>query len=403
MPKEIGADDIKRGDGWIVVRTLRTGEKRYQARWRNGATVRSKTFRTRDEASDHLRKIGRAIREGSYTPDSRLTVEEVVTDYLRRGRQRWSANTLATYTLLHRQQITPHIGKRRVVELTPRLVQLWIDGLVSLSLSPSLIENARTVLSGALAEATRLGIVNQNPVQGVKVPTRRAKPMETWSIEQVQRVLAATDDQLQLHAYYLLALMTGMRPGELRALHWEDIELDRIDRHGHPDPIVTCRRSMTRDEHFRTIVGVETKTARNRVIAISARVVAGLKRLQQEQRIRQIAHPAWQATGLVFDRGDGSFLARQSLQNMHVRAATAAGVPRIRLHDLRHTYATIELENGTSPKIVSERMGHSSITITLDRYTHVSADLQRAAAAAMEQRIANIDSGAQTSAQAVPD
>lgn len=364
---------LRFGEGSVLVR----GETKVQARWPDGGRMRAKTFtaatvgEARDLAEDHLRKIARDKRSGRYVPPSELTVEGLMAEYLERGKQRWSTNTQASYALLVRRWIIPGIGMQRVVELTTRYLQTWFDGLVRDGQQPSQVNNIRIILSGAFREAVRLGTLATNPVTGIRTPTRRKTVLSTWSAPDVRAVLAACAGDVWMHTFYTVALTTGMRPGELRALMWKDIDLEA----GR----IQCRRSMTRDASFRAMVGDQTKSGRTRVIAIPGETVIALKSVQQDQRTRRIAHADWQATDIVFDRGSGTFIALTTLETRHRAICAAAKVQHIRLHDLRHTAATLLLEADVHPKVVSDILGHSSIAITMDRYAHVSDALQRAA------------------------
>jgi integrase len=283
------------------------------------------------------------------------------------------------FALSIRRYIVPYLSKHRLVTLTPRQVQLWIDDLVAAGYSVSIVVSAKSILSSAIKEQIQLGVRDTNPTLGVSTPKRRRAKQQTWSLIEVRQVLATVYEDPKLHAFYLTALLTGMRPGELRALMWQDIDIEAAT--------ITCRRTMTRDASFRAVIGTETKTQRSRIIAITPILLDALERWRHEQKLRRLAHASWNATGIVFDRGNGDFMPLTSLEKHHQQTIELAGVERIRLHDLRHTSATLELEAGTNPKIVAERLGHSSVMTTLDRYSHVAPDLQRSAADAMAARL----------------
>lgn len=383
--------DIKRGNGYITERTGSDNETRYQARWFDGTRWRAKTFRQLEQAEDHLRDIGRAKRADRYTPESDITVAEIVTEYIARGEHRWSTNTVATYRLLAKQHITPHIGTLRIVTLTTRQVQHWLDTLTSKrirhpkgekrELSPAVIENARTVLSGACKEAMQLGVIPANPVSGTRAPSRQRSLKVIWTAEDIRAVLSVVAADPLYRAYYLVALTTGMRPGELRALQWHDIDTN--------EGIITCQRTMTRTADYKHMIGDSTKTGRARSIAVPASTLEALKKWRRTQNERRLQADAWHDLDIVFDRGDGNPLAQQSVATHHRIVCEKAGVDRCRLHDLRHTAATMMLRNRVHPKVVSEILGHSSISTTLDIYSHVDVDMQRLATDAIADAIAD--------------
>lgn len=373
MAKTAPTRTVRYGDGFLTPR----GPAKVQARWKDGTKTRGKTFDADtleaawDLAEDHLRKISRDKRDGRYTSPSDLTVAQILGEYRERGASRWSANTQATYKLLATKHIVPYIGKRKIVDVTPRVLQLWIDDLGKTGLSPAVIENAKIVVSGACREAVQMGVIPTNPAIGLRLPARKKSQMPTWTADEVRAVIAACGNDLWMRTYYTVALTTGMRPGELRALMWKDVDIEQARLH--------CRRSMTRDASFRAMVGDQTKSGRTRVIALPMETIAILQEMRKDQVRRQVAHANWQKADLIFDRGDGRFMALTTLERRHQLTIETAKVTRIRLHDLRHTAATLLLEADVHPKIVSDILGHSSIAITMDRYVHVSTDLQRTA------------------------
>jgi integrase len=190
---------------------------------------------------------------------------------------------------------------------------------------------------------------------------------------------------------YHLMVMTGIRPGELRGLRWRDV----LTQNG--TTILIVERSATRDENGQQVIGTSTKTGVDRAVVLPELAVIQLNRWRKGQIERRLSHPAWIDQDMVFDRGDGVFLSNQTLQSLHRKTINESGVTKIRLHDIRHTYATLEGSYGTNPKIVSIRMGHSSPDQTLRRYTHVSVDMQKATAEAFARRLLEEDPDTTTS------
>lgn len=373
----------RHGPGTIDERATAGGTVRYRARLRLAdGRWRSETHATEDEADAWLYETARAIRRGTYTEPSRLTVAEVVREYLDRGVRRWRPSTSATYEQRVRQHLVPALGTVRVVDLTTHRVQAWIDAMDRQGLGPSFVESTARILSGALKEAVRLGVVERNVAVGMRLPAmkRTQREDQTWTAEQVRRVLVALDGDAQWSALYRLALSTGMRPGELRAVQWRDADLVR--------GVLHVRRTISRDADWRDRIGTTTKSGRERTVALSPSVVAALRAQRRAQAERQLAHGVWQETGLVFDRGDGGVIAATRWRTRHDRLCARVGVPGIRLHDLRHTAATLLLEHGVHPKVVSDLLGHSSVSMTLDRYSHPSAQLQRSAVDSLDTWLA---------------
>ena len=177
-----------------------------------------------------------------------------------------------------------------------------------------------------------------------------------------------------------LALTTGMRQGELLALRWQDVDLD--------NGALAVRRTLTRDRAGRVTIGEPKSASGRRSIALDSATVAALRRHKASQNARRLQWgEAWQDADLVFDRGDGALLYHGVARDSFRRAAKRLGLPPIRFHDQRHTAATLMLAGGVHPKIVQERLGHSTVAMTLDRYSHVSMDMQRDAAERLERAL----------------
>jgi integrase len=215
--------------------------------------------------------------------------------------------------------ITPHLGSKRLVDLSPMHIKPWHALLLDHGaksgkpLSTRSVQLAHRILHRALADAVRWNLIAVNPVSGVRAPRAGSPEMQAWSADEAVAFLRAIADE-RLAALWTVALHTGLRRGKRQRLE---------------------------------------------------RIAAG---------------PAWTDTGYVFIDEFGQPYHPQSIYSMFVRACSRADVPPIRLHDLRHTMATLALQAGVHPKIVQEQLGHSAINVTLDIYSHVPQVVRREAA-----------------------
>lgn len=360
---------LRRGEGSVRPYTLASGEVRYRARWREGGRLQSKSFETEQAANAHLIGMSTDKRLGRHIQMADLTVKDAVLRYLRRSEHRWAQNTSATYGQIAKSHIYPHIGREQLSVLSTSRVQEWLDLLTRKKLSPSVVGNARIILSGACSELVRMGELSRSPVTGVRIPPKKRKVKETWNAEHVGKVYrAARELYPQMEVYYRVALTTAMRPGELRALKWSDIDFEKSR--------MRVQRTVTRNERGRQILGETTKTGRSRTIALPPSTIAALKAWRTNQVERRLATRRWHNFDLVLDRGDGGVLPQNTVARAHQRICIEAGVPIIRLHDVRHTAATLLLESGTNIKVVSDLLGHAQIATTADIYMHVSWDVQ---------------------------
>jgi integrase len=196
--------------------------------------------------------------------------------------------------------------------------------------------------------------------------------MRTWTKEQLKAFLEALKDE-RLYALWHTIAMTGMRRGEAIGLRWSDVDLENAR--------LAVRRALIPIN--REVVVSEPKTAKGRrVIALDPGTVEVLKSQAARQLDAQDAgEAAWVETGLVFTQENGEALDPESVSRYFRQAVKQSLLPQIRLHDLRHTHATLALQAGIHPKVVSERLGHATISITLDTYSHAIPAMQEEAAA----------------------
>jgi len=248
-------------------------------------------------------------------------------------------------------------------------------------LSARTIRHVHACLHKACKDAVRWGRLSRNPLDAAdppKINGEGAHEMKTWTAEQLKAFLAAVKDD-RLAALWHTIAMTGMRRGEALGLRWSDVDLEA----GR----LAVRRALIPDG--RDVIISEPKTAKGRrVIALDAGTVEVLK----GQAARQLAEQqqwgaAWTDTGLVFTAENGEALDPESVSRYWRQTVKRSLLPPIRLHDLRHTHATLALQAGIHPKVVSERLGHATVSITLDTYSHAIPALQEEAAALIAELV----------------
>lgn len=275
------------------------------------------------------------------------------------------------YVDLH---IVPKIGRVKLRDLSPQLVQqLYADRLAA-GLSTSTVHHLHATLHKALKDAERLGLVARNVCKLVNVPRMAETEIHPLSLEDAKVLLDIAAGE-RLEALYAVALATGMRQSELLGLRWKDVDLEA--------GVLRVRMQLKREEG--EWVWKEPKTRRSRrQIALAAPLVEVLKRHRERQGIeRRNAGSGWQECDLVFCNSAGGPLFARNLVRSFGLVLEKAAISHIRFHDLRHTAATLLLSARVNPKVVSEMLGHASVSITLDIYSHVIPDMQQDAAAAM--------------------
>jgi integrase len=340
-------------------------------------------FATQRECQAAMNKLLVAVEQHNYQAPTKASVREyLVKEWLPAVRATIRPTTYNSYVQHVECHVVPHIGSVKLAQLSGSQVNALYAKLAESGkknakhgLSPLTIHHVHSCLHKAMKDAIRWGQIARNPLDAADPPRQRGdgtKEMRTWSIEQLRAFLdAAADDRLS-SLWHTIA-MTGMRRGEAIGLRWSDVDLE--------NGRLSVRRALIPTN--REVVVSEPKTAKGRrVIAIDPTTVEVLK----TQAARQLEEQkewddAWIDSGLLFTRENGEALDPESVSRYFRLAVKNSMLPQIRLHDLRHTHATLALQAGIHPKVVSERLGHATISITLDTYSHAIPAMQEEAAA----------------------
>jgi integrase len=249
--------------------------------------------------------------------------------------------------------------------------------------SPRMVQYIHTVLRRGLNIALRWGLINRNPALTITLPKLKRKEMKTLNDSQVRVFLSAAKG-LRYEALFWMAVFTGLREGELFGLKWSDLDWGK--KH------LRVQRQLQRIKG-KGMVFTEPKTkAGKRMLVLSTATIAKLREhiyYQQQERI--IAGDRWQEYDLLFPSTLGTPMDPSNMYKDFKDTLKKAGLPDIRFHDLRHTAATLMLQQGTHPKIVQERLGHSNISLTMDTYSHVLPSMQEEAAEKMDEILVPID------------
>ncbi len=341
---------------------------------------RAKTFHTKKEAEAALAQWQGEIARGTAVNPSKMTVGEYLVHWLATyATHNTRPTTLRGYEVSVRQHIVPVLGSVPLQKLTSAQVQDFYMTMVGSqrrdgrpgALSARTVRLAHSVIREALQHALEMNVIARNVADATK-PPRAVRPQVTvWNAEQAKRfLLAARGDRFYL--LWLVALTTGMRRGELLGLRWQDIDLQR--------GVLHVRHSLMVVRGQRQLQEPKTKSGR-RTISLSPVCVEALREGQEEQKgYREHLGSEWHERDAAFPALNGEWLDPGNLSRYFSRLMDRADVPRIRFHDMRHTHATLLLKEGVNVKVVSERLGHASIGITLDTYSHVLPSMQQHAA-----------------------
>lgn len=312
--------------------------------------------RTRREAAERLRELQQQHQAGLNLAAERQTVAQ----YLAYWHEHHiipahEERTITGYRTAINLHIAPSIGQVLLTRLSPQHIHAMLSSMRERSAPNSIVYYFR-VLHAALDRAVKLGLISRNPADAVDAPRGGDSPARSISQEHEGMIFSLLEQQQhRLTVLFRVAIRTGLRRGELVALRWSDIDFDRAELR---------------------VRGGKTRNSR-RTLSLPDDLVADLRNHWEFQALERLAHVGWQEHGLVFPASSGKPLS--SLGAIWETIQRQAGIPEplYRFHDLRHTCATRLAEEAVHPRVAMEILGHSSIAVTMEIYTHVSSESQR--------------------------
>ena len=320
------------------------------------------------------------IEAGVLAEPQDRSLDDYLQEWLAHTRGRVRATTYQGYASLIRLYASPALGEVPLSELSPLHLQRLYSSLLvpERHLSAGTVLNLHLVLTQSLGQAVRWGIAASNPAKGAQPPRPvRPEPVVVDASFASRIVEALAGSPVELPG--MMAIATGMRRGEILGLRWSDLGPD-LDQ-------AQVRRAL----HVtgRGLAFSEPKTRRSRRAVDLPRMLRPvIQRGRAEQALRRSHSGTWQDLDLVIDRGDGGPLNPDTLSSRWRLFLKRSGLPHVRFHDLRHAHATLMLLQGVHPKVVSERLGHASVGITLDLYSHVLPSMQQDAVRAFDELFA---------------
>jgi len=374
----------KKGNKYYIVISLKdevTGKRK--VKWLSGKN--GKGFDRKKDAEREMPEILASVMKGEFDPPSRTdeTFGELMEQYLQSKKPTVRYNTWKAYAGLVRNNLIPHLGHIKPKKLQPEHFERLYHEVLAERLSVASIKKLHVLVCDALNRAMRKGKVLRNVAASVELPIRTSTKFVVWDEEQLEAFLNEAKSS-QYYPIYHMAANTGMRQSELLGLGRNELDLDHRT--------VSVRQALTLDEDgYRPN---DTKSVASvRAVALFPETVEVLRQhLDRQETQKAAAKEAgrqYDDHGMVFQTSTGRpisprnlmrdfYLILDRLEKKWQNGEISVRVPRIRFHDLRHTHATLLLKRGVHPKIVQERLGHSSITVTLDIYSHVLPNLQQA-------------------------
>jgi integrase len=367
------ASNGKETASWYVVLDVgRDAGGRRRQKWHGG-------FRTRREAEVARAKLVNDLHAGSYVAPDRTTLAEWVREsWLPMIEARIKPSTFDSYRSNMETHVLPRLGSRPLQHLTAAMLNALYGELLARGgargpLSPKTVSYIHATIHKALADAVDAGVLQRNVAERAKPPRpnrRCQREIRCWEPRELARFLECVRGT-RLEAAWRLAAMTGMRRGEVLGLRWSDVDLDAQQ--------LSVRNAVVTVAY--AVLESSPKSHQSRVVDLDPETVELLRKHRARQQVeRELWGADYQDGDLVIAKQNGEPLHPQSFSQAFGRLVTKAGLRMIRLHDLRHTHATIAIKAGVPVKVISERLGHESPAFTLRQYAHVVPGMQAEAA-----------------------
>ncbi len=412
------AKDMRRaaGTGSIRKRSVIRNGKKYEF-WESAVTIgydpgtgqqirKTYTGKTQKEVREKMQAAAVAVQDGDFFEPSKMTVAQWLDLWLKEYSADWKYKTKEKYEAVCRVHLKPALGASRLAKLTTPQIQSFYNELGRTGkvtkkkdkdgkeierkepLSPKSVRLVHGVLSKALNTAVRVGYIKHNPAELCTTPKLEKKEISPLTDEQIKEFMALCENE-EYGRIYKLILFTGLREGEALGLTWDCVDFTRNE--------LKINKQLQRQGESDVLVSL--KNSKPRYLTAPAFVMQLLKdeRIHQfEQRLA--AGEAWQSwksaeemkNALVFVKDDGSCITAAALYQRYKHIVEQIGAPDSRVHDLRHTYAVLSLQNGDNVKTVQGNLGHATAAFTLDVYGHVSEKMKEDSAARMQAYIENM-------------
>lgn len=326
-------------------------------------------FKTKKEAQEALNNLVYEVNKGTYIIDQDSTFEEYALDWFNNMKHRLRPTTAEQYEVKIRKWLIPFIGKVKLQDLTPMHGTKLVQNLLA-ELEPSTASKNFFIANYILNDAVKFELIHKNPFRHIPKPKEESKEIQTWTFADIKKIEAYEDKEERFYLNVIkMAVFTGMRKGEILGLRRQDVHFDENKLY--------IRQSVSETKETNVVVGPLKTKASRRQIAIDKNIVRIIKdQIKRNNEYKLFFGQTYQDNDLIFCKEDGRPFRPSSINRPFRRIIEKAGVPYIRFHDLRHTHATLMLELGINPKMVADRLGHSTVKITLDTYTHVTSDIQ---------------------------
>nr|WP_251025966.1 site-specific integrase [Bacillus sp. ISL-47] len=360
----------KEGKSWYYVFSLPNANGERKQKKKRG-------FKTKKEAQMALAEAINAVNKGSYIEPSTVLYKDYLEQWFKTKQNSIGVQTARVYKDHLNGKIIPCLGKVMLSKLTAIQIQTFINGLSQAGLRSSTVKKTFEIIRNSLEHAVDFEMIPKNPAKKVKLPKSNKKEMNIWNENEVNCFLEVAKKD-PIYIVFILALTTGMRQGEILGVRWKDVDLEK--------GLINIQQTLSHDGKT-FLSGAKTKSSL-RTINLSLATINHLKRRKRIVSKEKLSlGPEYQDFDLIACTQHGTPLNPANVRRSFNRLINLADVPKIRFHDLRHTHATLLLSKGVNVKVISERLGHSDIKVTLETYSHVLPTMQEEAVKHLDEII----------------
>lgn len=345
--------------------------------------IRETFFGTKQEAKEKELEMKLALKRNEYIMQSNVRLEEFVPEWLNHVKLHKAPKTYKNYKHLMECYVLPEIGHMELKDIKTPTVQKLLDNLMARDYSVCTTRKVKAIMSGAFGHAVRLELLRHNPVSSARVTSKQRVQKVTresvWTVEQVNAILSSCREE-HYWIYFWVGLYTGMRPQEIYSLRWRNVDLDR--------KTITVIEALQANDKDGVLVGDTKNEGSVRTIPIEEELIRQLKKHKAEQsEAKLLLGTGYNDAGLVVANPFGRTVNDKQLRKVIGRVAEKAGVPYLPQKNFRHTHATLMLQAKVPVKVVSERLGHATTSITQDIYSFALPSMQEDAIRAFEQQL----------------
>ncbi len=333
--------------------------------------IRRRGFESKRDANDEMTRVKAVVLENEFLDLTKMTYGKYMEEWFQERKSRLQKSTFEIHSIFYQNVIKPKIGHLKIQQIAPIQIQKFVNDLVNdTSYSEHTVHLIFRIVSASLKKAKVLKLIKDNPSTGITLPKIKQKEINVWSVKQVNFFISEAKKIKRLtrcHIGFLMSIFTGMRQGEILGLRWKDIDFET--------QTIFVRQTLTQNAEIKA--GAKNE-ASIRSIHIPSKLMEEL-RTHRKQTLKEklLLGSSYRDLDLVICTKSGKPMIPRNFRKEFYNLTEKITLPKIRFHDLRHTHATILIQQNVNVKLISERLGHSDIETTLNTYSHVLPDMQK--------------------------